>query len=804
MKVMSFSAIVSVGFFFFASLAIAEVRCVPDEYSTIQSAINAASNSDIVIVADGNYTGEGNRNITFQGKAITVKSEKGPRNCIIDCEASRESPRCGFDFNNSESRSSVLEGFTIINGYGQFHQGFYAGGAIYCEGSGPTIRRCILKNNMNDKISFDTDGGAIACYSGAYPLIENCIISDNQSYWSGGINISGSSPTIWNCIILDNSADYGGAIVLWGAFRANIFNCTILNNSADTDGGGIYSYGSTQTIVNCILWGNGDDLYGCSATYSCIEDNDSGTGNIYSDPCFVSGPMGDLYLSQIAAGQYYNSPCVDAGSDSAANLKMDLKTTRTDGFGDTGPVDMGYHYSFIIDLNGDAFVNFIDYAFFADDWQTSPDPYDPNSGDIIKNGWVDIYDLAELCAQWLTCPVIDLVTKATNPIPADGANDVNLIVILQWLPGENDFTHDVYFGTDFNEVNNASVANTAVYMGNQDANVWDINNFDVNGLEPNKSYYWRIDEVAGYTAKGDVWTFKTDPRLPGEVDTWRVDARCFLDGPPSAFDDISVKDPSIVYSGGKWHLFYTGRDSSYWRMGYASATSIPDLNNATRYYMSALNGGSYFCAPQVFWFESKSKWYLIYQSGLGATYSTNTDIGNPAGWAAGQSMGFSDGIDFWCISDGTNVYCFYSAQDGSFTIKRRSTTVANFPTGWSSPSVVATDTFEAPCVYKSKADGKYYMMIENLYRYFELWTASSPGGTWTKLKEQWAHKDKLIYNADHWTDQVSHGEILRSGTNERMEINNINQCEILIQGMPAGNYGDYANWPYDLGLIRNY
>ena len=88
---------------------------------------------------------------------------------------------------------------------------------------------------------------------------------------------------------------------------------------------------------------------------------------------------------------------------------------------------------------------------------------------------------------------------------------------------------------------------------------------------------------------------------------WRIDDRCFLDGPPGSFDDISVKDPSIVYSGDKWHLFYTGRDSSMWRMGYASATTISGLSSATRYYMSSLNGGSYFCAPQVFWFEEKGK-----------------------------------------------------------------------------------------------------------------------------------------------------------------------------------------------------
>jgi hypothetical protein len=303
--------------------------------------------------------------------------------------------------------------------------------------------------------------------------------------------------------------------------------------------------------------------------------------------------------------------------------------------------------------------------------------------------------------------------------------------------------------------------------------------------------------VTQLTSKGhwSIW--------PAGSSKWTVDARCFLKGPPGEFDDISVKDPSIVYSGGLYHLFYTGRDSSNWRMGYVSSSSISDLNNATRTLMSSLNAGNYFCAPQVFWFESKSKWYLIYQSEEGACYSTNNDVGDPNGWTAKSAMGFgSDCVDFWCISDGTNVYCFYSPLDG--TILRRRTSVADFPAGWSSASVVATNTFEAPCVYENKTDGKYYMLTEDMFRYYKLWTAGNPGGTWTLISENWASKDNLIYSAEHWTDVVSHGEIIRSGTNERMEIDNINRCEFLIQGIPAGNYGDYSNWPFDLGIIRNY
>ena len=162
------------------------------------------------------------------------------------------------------------------------------------------------------------------------------------------------------------------------------------------------------------------------------------------------------------------------------------------------------------------------------------------------------------------------------------------------------------------------------------------------------------------------------------------------------------------------------------------------------------------------------------------------------------------GVDYWCISDGSKVYCFYGPGKGSGIIKRRSTSVANFPGGWGSISNVCSSTFEAPHVYKNKADGKYYMMVEDVSRHFELWTATSLGGNWTQVAEKWASASNLSQPVENWTNQVSHGEILRSGTNEFLEIDNIDHCQVLIQGMPGGNFGDYGNWPYSLGLIRNY
>ena len=110
------------------------------EYQTIQAAIDAAMDGDTVLAADGTYTGSGNKNILFYGKAITVKSENGPWNCIIDGENNGR----GFNFTNEEGENSVLSGFTIINGYAGLSDVGFTGGGINCHYfSSPTIIDCV-------------------------------------------------------------------------------------------------------------------------------------------------------------------------------------------------------------------------------------------------------------------------------------------------------------------------------------------------------------------------------------------------------------------------------------------------------------------------------------------------------------------------------------------------------------------------------------------------------------------------------------------------------------------------------------
>jgi parallel beta-helix repeat protein len=197
---------------------------VPDDYPTIQQAIDVAVDGDTVIVADGTYTGEGNRDIDFLGKAFTLRSESGLENCIIDCNGNGR----GFYFHNGEDANSVLDGFTITNGYSP------TSGAILCLHSSPVIRNCNISGNRSE---FDSGG---ICFENSSAIITNCTISNNSATEGGGISCFQSSVVITNCTISDNSAEDEGAGIYCYDGSPTIANCTVTGNRAEGRAGGIY------------------------------------------------------------------------------------------------------------------------------------------------------------------------------------------------------------------------------------------------------------------------------------------------------------------------------------------------------------------------------------------------------------------------------------------------------------------------------------------------------------------------------------------------------------------------------------
>jgi hypothetical protein len=102
-------------------------------YRTIQAAIDASSDSDIIELTDGTFSGDGNRDIGYLRKAITVRSQSGnPGSCIIDREV--EYGHRGFCFHSGEDPTSVLEGVTIANGYTTFTHAAVSRGRAYDDG----------------------------------------------------------------------------------------------------------------------------------------------------------------------------------------------------------------------------------------------------------------------------------------------------------------------------------------------------------------------------------------------------------------------------------------------------------------------------------------------------------------------------------------------------------------------------------------------------------------------------------------------------------------------------------------------
>ncbi|PYG90350.1 dockerin type I repeat protein [Ruminiclostridium sufflavum DSM 19573] len=292
--------------------------------------------------------------------------------------------------------------------------------------------------------------------------------------------------------------------------------------------------------------------------------------------------------------------------------------------------------------------------------------------------------------------------------------------------------------------------------------------------------------------------------------SWNVDERIILHGQCNPYDYYAAKDPTIVYYNGKYLVYYTGANKSGgWQMCFTSASTIAGLKTAPRTYMSKI-GESYFCAPELFYFEPQKLWYLVYQDGTyGAAYATSTDPADPNSWSGPKSFGISGnmGWDYYVICDDQYAYMYNTPSDGSSKLYMRKTKLADFPgKGWSTPTVACTNVFEAAEVYKSLADGQYYLLVEAMIdgRSYELFTSSSAGGPWTLVNSKWATKSNLTkYNADKWTTNVSHGELLRSGYNQKLEINDINKVDFLIQGTTDIS-GEYQQITWDLGFIRNY
>jgi parallel beta-helix repeat protein len=300
-----------------ANLCFGGIVNVPGGQPNIQAGLDAANTYDTVLVGDGTFTGDGNRDIDFGGKAVVLMSENGPEFTTIDCEAGPSDAHWAFYFDSDEDRSSVVSGFTMTNAFTDEQ------GAIFISSSSPTIEDCIIMGN-------DCSGIRVHGY-GSYPLVDGCVISHNTCH---GVSVA---DILWPTANIEmlNSLVYGNSMSGLQIFSAEdviVTNCTFASNG----GAGIHIEGDppnmgpgrdpTRVISNCIsAFNSGPGIervfFDSPYLFYCNDSYGNGGGDFVNVDAYWGDPNGNFSLHPLfcpAEWDYHihsGSPCAPSNND---------------------------------------------------------------------------------------------------------------------------------------------------------------------------------------------------------------------------------------------------------------------------------------------------------------------------------------------------------------------------------------------------------------------------------------------------------------------------------------------------------
>ena len=386
----------------------------PTHFNKIQSGITAVSIPGTVYVSSGTYQ----ENITMKDKVQVLGA--GAAVTIIDGGKADSVVKAS----NVEA-TTKLDSFTITNGEAYLGGGINlshsslsindcifsnnsasgSGGGIYNSHSSPTITDCIFEGNTAGFPSSVGYGGGMYNRESSFPIVTNCIFSNNSArHYGGAIQNSMSSPTLRDCIFNGNSAGdsgitaYGGGVHnIWSS--PTILNCIFINNSATQHGGGLCNVDhSSPTVTNCVFWGNSATYYGggifsdCYTSLptitNCILANNtvsysSGGGGLHSwngspladynnlwsnspnnyggdaiagihdisqDPMFTDPLVQDFHLIS-------GSPCIDAGTNAG--------TPTEDKDGEPRPIDGNWDGTATTDMGAYEYMPVLPVDFYA-------------------------------------------------------------------------------------------------------------------------------------------------------------------------------------------------------------------------------------------------------------------------------------------------------------------------------------------------------------------------------------------------------------------------------------------------------
>jgi len=250
---------------------------VPADFTEIQAAIDAIVGSGRVLVHPGTYTGAGNRDLDFGGKAVVLESLAGADSTIIDCEGLGR----GLNFDSGETPDSVVDGFTIKDGAAAM------GGGVRCFwNSSPTLRNLFL-----DGCVATGDGGGLWVAAGSEPHISGVTVTSCSAARGGAMHCNAGRPTLDGVTMWGNSATNGSGVSCAVNASPDVVRTII---AGGTGGGAVYCDGAdSPSFSRCCVHGSagGDSLCG---SYS---------ENLFVDPVFCDEFAGDFSLRS-------DSPCL--------------------------------------------------------------------------------------------------------------------------------------------------------------------------------------------------------------------------------------------------------------------------------------------------------------------------------------------------------------------------------------------------------------------------------------------------------------------------------------------------------------
>lgn len=434
---------------------------VPTDFGTIQLAIDASKDGDVVLVAPGTYL----ENINYNGKLIKVASNfilsedlEYIKTTIIDGSNPiySDSASC-VSFRSGEGPEAEIQGFTITGGTGTKwidpnNPGYIwrGGGGVFTFKSSPTIKNNIIVNNNVTNITgvSGAQGGGTLSYDGN-PLILNNLIMQNEARYGAGIVIDYSGGVIKNNIIYKNigGQDYGGG-GFWsignGSSPIIVENNHIIENSVSGTssyggkGGAMFIWMCVATVRNNIIWGNTQSSGGpiaqvdggvADVTYSDVEGGFTGVGNISDNPEFSDS---NFCLMP-------NSHCIDAGNPDL--IYNDVEDPNNSGFAkwpSQGGIrnDMGAFggllsrtlpFFFVTKIETDNFMHPNKYILL----QNYPNPFNPTT--TIN------YRIPEL--SFVTLKVSDVLGKEIKTLVNEEKTAGNYEIIFR----ERELPSGVYF-----------------------------------------------------------------------------------------------------------------------------------------------------------------------------------------------------------------------------------------------------------------------------------------------------------------------------------------------------------------------